>query len=199
MEVLCQSPSNFLSSIVKPFLQLRTFSNAQHNLAALLAPFCLTNHCSQQSVKSSVLSLLTNFATRLDFSLLLTSLMATVPWHRNQWPMPRRDFIFTSKTLLFSNCPFGNPYPSCSKNIFSFRNLHQKHRHAVINRTARSSYSISSSQSEQATSTMFKLYNFIHNVAIFSLLLLHRHFSNTNRQLSCTVENRLLVLNLQVN
>lgn len=37
--------------------QINTLANPRCNLAALLAPFCLINHCSQQPVKSGALSL----------------------------------------------------------------------------------------------------------------------------------------------
>lgn len=82
-----------------------------------------------------------------------------------------------------------------SPTFFSFRNLHQKYRCSLINRVAQSSYYISSSQSKKITFNLC-----LNDTILFTMWPSSADFcldiSATLIRNCCTVENKILVLNL---
>lgn len=176
--------------------QINTLPNPWCNLAALLAPFCLTNHCSQQSVKSGALSLPTTLLHVWTSVYFWAPLMANISWNRNHWPMPRKDFIFTSEMLLFSNPPSEYSYPDCFTNIFFFqKSAPEIQTCSRTNRIAQSSYSIFSSQSEKTTFKLCLNYTNLFTMWSSSASSFCLDTSALPIRNCYTAENKILVLN----
>lgn len=171
--------------------QINTLPNPWCNLAALLAPFYLTNHCSQQSVKSSALSLPTTLLHVWTSIYFWAYLMANVSW--NHWPMPRKYFIFTSEMLLFSNPPPEYSYTDCFTNVVFFQ------KSAPEIDMISDSYSNSSSQSEKTTFKLCLNYTSLFTMWPSSAYFLRLDISATLIWNCYTVENKILVLNSYVN
>lgn len=121
--------------------------------------------------------------------------MAKVSWNRNQWPMPRKYFIFASEMLLFCNPPSEYSYPDCFTSIFFFqKSAPEIQTRSLTSWIAQSSYSISSSQSKKTT---FKLCS--NDTILFTMWPSSTYFclhtSTTLIRHCYTVENKTLVLN----